>query len=139
MERPDSVRRVRYLSLEWIDALTAAVARSQEMRDVATDHSIAVTQVVTDTPEGEVTYHLVVEDGAARFGAGAADPEDVRMVQDWDTAVGVATGAVNAQEAFIKGRIRLLGDQQKLLTNQAVFRALDAVFNEVRSQTEYAG
>jgi len=129
---------VRYLSLDWIDALSDAVARSDDMRTVAAEHSIGVTQVVDGTPEGAVTYHLVVADGAARFGAGPAEPEDVRFVQDWDTAVGVATGHINAQEAFIKGRIRLYGDQQKLITSQAVFRALDAVFSEVRDRTEYA-
>ena len=128
---------MRYLSLDWIDALSEAVARSDDMRAAAVEHSIGVTQVVDGTPEGDVTYHLVVADGAARFGAGPAEPEDVRFVQDWETAVGVATGEINAQEAFIKGRIRLYGDQQKLMTSQAVFRALDAVFSEVRDRTEY--
>lgn len=128
---------MRYLSLDWIDALSEAVARSEDMRAAAVEHSIGVTQVVDGTPEGDVTYHLVVADGAARFGAGPAEPEDVRFVQDWETAVGVATGEINAQEAFIKGRIRLYGDQQKLMTSQAVFRALDAVFSEVRDRTEY--
>ena len=128
---------MRYLSLDWIDALSEAVARSEDMRAAAVEHSIGVTQVVDGTPEGDVTYHLVVADGTARFGAGPAEPEDVRFVQDWETAVGVATGEINAQEAFIKGRIRLYGDQQKLMTSQAVFRALDAVFSEVRDRTEY--
>ena len=91
-------------------------------------HPIGVTQVVTDGPEGDVTYHFQVGDGAARFGAGPADPEDVRMEQTWDTAVAVATGELNAQEAFIGGRIRLSGDQQLLLESQPVFGALDAVF-----------
>ena len=128
---------MRYLSLEWIDALTAAAAVSPDLAAVASDHTIGVTQVVLATPEGDVTYHLVVADGAARFGAGPAEPEDVRFIQDWDTAVGVANGTLNAQEAFIKGRIRLVGDQQKLLTSQPVFRALDAVFSTVRERTEY--
>ena len=128
---------MRYLSLDWIDALCEAVARSDDMRAAAVEHSIGITQVVNGGPEGDITYHLVVADGAARFGAGPAEPEDVRFVQDWDTAVGVATGVLNAQEAFIKGGIRLHGDQQKLMTSQPVLRALDAVFNEVRDRTEY--
>ena len=37
------------------------------------------------------------------------------MEQDWDTAVAVATGELNAQEAFVNGHIRLFGDQQLLL------------------------
>src|SRR6056297_3836001 len=106
---------IRYLSLAWIRELTREVALSDQLRDLATEHTIGVTQVVTDGPEGSVTYHLQVGDGKATFGAGAADPEHVRMEQDWATAVAVATGAQNAQEAFITGKIRLFGDQQALM------------------------
>jgi putative sterol carrier protein len=59
------------------------------------------------------------------------------MEQSWDTAVAVATGELNAQEAFVNGHIRLFGDQQKLLDAQPVFGALDAVFTEVRRRTDY--
>ena len=69
---------MRYLGLDWIDALTSAVSQNATLADLATNHSIAVTQVVTDGPEGDVTYHFVVRDGEAAFGAGAATEEDVR-------------------------------------------------------------
>ena len=127
----------RYLSLEWFDALSAEVSTSAPLSELARQHTIGVTQVVTGGPEGDVTYHLQVGGGVARFGPGAAEPEHVRMEQDWSTAVGVATGEQNAQEAFIGGRIRLAGDQQKLIESQAVFAALDQVFKSVRERTEY--
>jgi putative sterol carrier protein len=136
-DQADYGAMIRYLSLDWIDALTAEVAASEQMRDVARTHTIGVTQVVSDGPEGDVTYHLTVGDGEATFGAGPADPEDVKMEQDWETAVAVATGELNAQEAFIGGRIRLYGDQQKLLDSTAVFGALEAVFASVRERTSY--
>ena len=59
------------------------------------------------------------------------------MEQSWDTAVAVATGDLNAQEAFVNGHIRLFGDQQRLIDAQPVFGALDAVFTDVRARTEY--
>ena len=129
---------VRYLSLDWIDALSREVAQSDELSALAAEHTIGVTQVVTDGPEGDVTYHLQVDVGGANFGAGGAVPEDVRIQEDWDTAVAVATGALNAQEAFIKGRILLTGDQQKLMDSAPVFSALDAIFSKVRADTEYS-
>ena len=129
--------KVRYLSLDWIDALSTEVAQSEAMRSLASDHAIGVTQTVLDGPEGTVIYHLQVGNGVASFGAGPADPEDVRFEQDWDTAVAVATDALNAQQAFITGRIRLFGDQQKLGASTAVFAALDAVFGAVRPRTDY--
>ena len=128
---------VRYLSLAWIRELTREVAESDTMRALADEHRVGVTQVVTDGPEGDVTYHLQVGGGEATFGAGAADPEDVRMEQDWPTAVAVATGAQNAQEAFITGKILLFGDQQSLMGAQPVFAALDAIFASVREHTRY--
>ena len=128
---------IRYLSLEWLEALTAEVDANAALQSLAARHSIGVTQVVTGGPEGEVVYHLQVGDGAARFGAGAAEPEDVRMEQTWATAVGVATGALNAQEAFIKGHILLTGSQQRLVDAQPVFGALDTVFATARERTEY--
>ncbi len=128
---------IRYLSLDWISELSTQVADSEQMRALADSHRIGVTQVVSNGPEGDVTYHLTVGDGAATFGAGPAEPEDVKMEQDWDTAVAVATGELNAQEAFISGKIRLFGDQQLLLASQPVFGALDAVFASVRDRTSY--
>ncbi len=128
---------IRYLSLEWLAALTTEVADSAALQALASTHTIGVTQVVTDGPEGTVVYHLQVGDGVATFGAGSAFPEDVRMEQSWETAVGVATGGLNAQEAFIRGRILLTGNQQKLVESQPVFGALDGVFTSVRERTEY--
>jgi hypothetical protein len=128
---------IRYLSLDWISALSDEVARSEQMHELAASHTIGVTQVICNGPEGDVTYHLSVADGDATFGAGPAEPEHVKMQQDWDTAVAVATGGLNAQEAFISGRILLFGDQQKLLDSQPVFGALEAVFSSVRDRTTY--
>jgi putative sterol carrier protein len=128
---------IRYLSLGWIAALSDEIAASERLRELAGSHCIGVTQVVSGGPEGDVTYHLAVGDGTATFGAGPAEHEDVKMEQDWSTAVAVATGELNAQEAFISGRIRLFGDQRKLLEAQPVFGALDAVFATVRDRTSY--
>jgi putative sterol carrier protein len=128
---------IRYLSLEWIDALSTAVSDDQALADLGSTHSIGVTQVVSAGPEGDVVYHLQVGGDAVDFGAGAAYPEDVRMEQTWDTAVAVATGQMTAQDAFIGGHITLVGDHQKLIEAQPVFGALDAVFSSVRQRTEY--
>ena len=128
---------MRYLSLDWIDAMQAQVAASESLADLASTHSIGVTQVVTDGPEGSVLYHFQVANGIARFASGPAPEEDVRMEQTWETAVGVATGSLPAQEAFIKGHVRISGDTQRLMDAVPVFAALDAAFEAVRAQTTY--
>ncbi|PIE31592.1 MAG: hypothetical protein CSA55_05375 [Ilumatobacter coccineus] len=128
---------MRYLSLEWIQALSAEVAASDTLAELSTTYTIGITQVVTDGPEGDVTYHLQITPDGTRFGAGPADPEDVRLEQDWSTAVAVATGRMNAQEAFINGKILLFGSQQSVIDAQPVFAALDTVFSSVRERTRY--
>lgn len=129
---------MRYLSLEWIEAMHANVASSESLRTLSQTHSIGVTQVVTDGPEGNVLYHLQVGNGDASFGPGPAPEEHVRMEQSWDTAVAVATETLPAQEVFIKGLVRVTGDPQKIVDNVEVFAALDAAFAAVREITTYA-
>lgn len=128
---------MRYLSLEWIEAMQANVAASESMEQLSAFHDIGVTQVITDGPEGTVTYHLQVGDGAASFGAGPAPTEHVRMEQSWETAVAVATETMPAQEIFIKGLVRITGDTERLVRCAPVFAALDAAFESVREQTVY--
>lgn len=128
---------VRYLSLEWIDAVNQRVAGSESLAQLAKTHDIGVTQVVTDGPEGTVVYHFQVGDGVASFGAGPAPREHVKLEQSWETSVAVATGNLPAQEVFIKGMVKISGDVQRLIECQVVFAALDAAFEDVRATTEY--
>lgn len=128
---------MRYLSLEWIEAMNANVASSESLAALSETHSIGVTQVVTDGPEGNVLYHLQVGHGVASFGPGPAPDENVRMEQSWETAVAVATETLPAQEVFIKGLVRVTGDTQKIVENVEVFAALDAAFAAVRDVTTY--
>jgi len=128
---------VRYLSLDWIDAVAGNVADDERLDALASEHDIGLTQGVSDCPDGDGSYHLQGGEGTIGFASGPADPEHVRMEQTWDTAVAVATGTLNAQEAFVNGHIRLYGDQQRLLEAQPIFGALDSVFSAVRERTNY--
>lgn len=128
---------MRYLSLDWIEAVAAEAALHPGVAVACGVCAVGITQVVTEAPDGTIIYSLQVGDGVFAFCAGAAYPEDVRFEQTWDTACGVATGAINSQEAFIQGRILLTGDQQKLMDNQQIFAAMSPVFDNVREHTSY--
>ena len=129
--------KLRYLSAGWVQAVSDAVATDTTLQQLASLHSVGLTQVVTGTPHGDVTYHLQVRDGVARLEAGVATPEDVRFTEPWITAVAVATGVLNAQEAFINGHIKFVGDHQKLIDAGDVFAALNPIFDNVRQVTDY--
>jgi len=125
------------LSADWVHAVSDAVATNAELQKLASIHSVGLTQVVTGTPHGDVTYHLQVREGVARLETGVASPEDVRFTEPYDTAVAVATGVLNAQEAFIIGHIKFVGDHQKLIDAGDVFAALNTIFDKIRETTDY--
>ena len=136
-DRADYGAMIRYLSLTGSTPCPTEVAAEREPPRVGRQPPDQRHPGRSNGPEGDITYHFRVGDGDATFGAGEADDEDVRMEQQWSTAVAVATGELNAQEAFICGQILLFGDQHKLLDAQPVFGALDAVFASVRERTSY--
>lgn len=129
--------KLRYLSADWIQSVSDAVAANTELQQLALIHSVGLTQVVTGAPHGDVVYHLQVGNGVATLASGEASPEDVRFTEPWETAVAVATGVLNAQEAFINGHIKFVGDHQKLIDAGDVFAALNPIFDKIRETTDY--
>ena len=129
--------RVDYLSNEWINAVASGIKLNNDIAVAARDYSVSVTQIVTSTPRGDVTYHLESRDGKITFASGPAKVSDVAFTQDWKTAVGVATGKINAQEAFISGKIRFKGDHERVIATQPLFLALDVVFTSVNANTNF--
>ncbi|MFZ9804857.1 MAG: SCP2 sterol-binding domain-containing protein [Ilumatobacteraceae bacterium] len=127
---------MRYLSDEWISAVAHEVGADPAVAAAAAGHTVAITQVVTDSPFGEVTYHLVCADGRVHFGAGPA-PSDVTFRQSYDTAVAIARGELNAAESFITGKVRFSGNHETVIAAQSFFAALDSVFTRVRARTTF--
>lgn len=129
--------KLQYLSADWVQSVSDLVAANTELQQLASIHSVGLTQVVTGTPHGDVVYHLQVGNGVARLTSGEASPEDVRFTEPWKTAVAVATGVLNAQEAFINGHIKFVGDHQKLIDAGVVFAVLNPIFDKIREATDY--
>ena len=129
--------RVDYLSNEWISAVADGIKANNEIIAVARENTVSVTQIITGTPRGDVTYHLESRDGKITFASGPATVSDIAFTQDWATAVGVATGKINAQEAFISGKIRFKGDHERVIATQPLFLALDVVFSAVNANTNF--
>ena len=128
---------VRYLTPAWVDALATAIATDEAVQAAADSHCLGITQVIAGGPDGTTTYHVATAAGRAEAGVGPAKPEHVRFEQDWDTAVAVAQGTLNAQEAFITGRIRFRGDHEALIAGRALLLALDDALAGLRARTDY--
>lgn len=127
----------RYLSDEWLDAAQRAFEADDVLAKAAADVVLTVQQIVTGGPDGDASYHVVVDHGSVRIAAGEASDATVTFIQSWDTAGAIARGELSAQGAFMTGLIRVRGDLPKLVEFGDVFGGVDDVLGELRSQTTY--
>lgn len=128
---------MKYLSPEWLAATQAAADRGDAGAPADGTAVLTVQQVVTDGPDGDVVYHVVVGGGRVHVHGGEAAEPTVTFSQDYETAAAVARGELSAQGAFMVGRIRMRGDLRAIVANQDMLAGVEAVFAGVRTQTEY--
>ena len=126
----------RYLSLEWLDVSPRTSPATPSWRSWRRSTRSASPRW-SRVPEGDVTYYLQLADGAAGFAPARRSPRTSAWRRTGTPRSPWPPHQLAAQEAFIKGRIRLTGDQQKLIDAQPVFAAMDGVFVSVRDHTDY--
>ena len=126
----------KYLTQEWLDE-TRQMAESQPERPGA---SARMQYIVTGAPGGDVHYYWVLENGKlkeSRLGE-MPDPE-VTMTQTYEDAMKIQKGELDANAAFMQGRIKVSGNMAKLmslmpLTNAPEYKELQKQIEQI---TEY--
>lgn len=81
---------------------------------------LAVQFDVSGTPDGDVSYYLIVTDGTVDTGMGANDAADVSVASDFETSKAISKGELNVQMAFMSGKIKVGGNMAKVMMHQAV-------------------
>lgn len=127
---------LQFLSPAWLAALDDAARRSESLAAAGVGRRLIIEQHITGTPDGEVVFHVALDDGAASVTAGPADDPTIRFEQDLATALAIASGRGSAQRAFMAGELRVGGDLRILLDHQDLLAGLDDVFQTVREQTD---
>lgn len=134
----------RYLSQAWFDEVNEAVRSSPALAEAALGSSLAIQQVVTGGPDGDLRYWLRIAEGSVELGLGdVAGPDggnsgpDATVTQSYETAVAVHRGDLRAEDAILGGRIRLRGDMAALIRHQAALSELGDAVAEARDRTEY--
>ena len=123
----------KYLSQEWIDE-TRALAEGQPERPGA---SARMQYVVTGGPDGDIKYYWILADGKLlESSLGDAPEPDFTMTLSYDDSVKVQKGELDANAAFMQGRMKVAGNMAKLmqlmpLTNSPEYKALQAQVREV--------
>ena len=126
----------KYLTQEWLDE-TGKMADSQPERPGA---SARMQYVITGGPEGDIKYYWILETGKIlESKLGELPDSDFTMTLTYDDSVKVQKGELDANAAFMQGRMKVTGNMGKLmtlmpLTNSPEYKALQ---EEIREITEY--
>ena len=124
----------KFLSQEWADEVRTALNNSDDVRSAIKGVELCIQQVVTGAPDGEVKYWTKFDDGKVDGGVGEAPDPDVTISQDYDTAVSMNKGELNAQAAFMQGKLKVTGNMGKLLQNQGAMQSLGPVLSSVQAE-----
>ena len=126
----------KWLSQEWLDK-TKEMAQSQPERPGA---SARMQYVVTGGPEGDIKYYWVLENGKLQESQLGEMPDpEVTLTQTYDDALKIQKGELDANAAFMQGRVKVTGNMAKLmsllpLTNAPEYKQLQ---EEIQGITEY--
>ncbi|MGH9164151.1 MAG: SCP2 sterol-binding domain-containing protein [Acidimicrobiales bacterium] len=126
----------KWLSQEWHEE-TKRLAETQPERPGA---SARLQYVITGGPDGEVRYYWVLENGKLLDVAlGDLDDAEITLTQSHADAMKIQQGELDANAAFMQGRVKVTGNMAKLMallpiTNSPEYKQLQT---EIRAVTEY--
>ena len=126
----------KFLSQEWLDE-GRALAKDQPERPGA---PAKMQYVVSGGPDGDIKYYWVLENGKLlESKVGEISDADFTLTLTYDDSVKVQKGELDANAAFMQGRMKVTGNMGKLmqlmpLTNSPEYKELQ---EQIREITEY--
>jgi putative sterol carrier protein len=120
----------KYLTQEWLD-LQTELAQSFPEKPNATAR---MQTVVTGAPDGDVSYYTIIENKL-----GTDEQAEFTMTQGYDDSVKVLKGELDANAAFMQGRVKVTGNMGKLMSLMPLTQSPEykAIQTDVAAQTEF--
>ena len=119
----------KWLTQEWLDE-GKKLAEGQPERPGA---SARLQYVITGGPDGDIHYYWVLENGKlleSKLGE-LPDPE-VTLTQNYEDAMRIQKGELDANAAFMQGKVKVTGDIAKLMALLPI--TMSAEFAEFQKQ-----
>jgi putative sterol carrier protein len=124
-----------YLSQEWLDA-------GRELAQEFPERAGATARLqyqVTGSPEGDVHYYWVVENGKLQESTLGDDPDaEITLSMSYEDAVKMQKGELDANAAFMQGRVKVvpgsnMGKLMSLLplTQSPEYKAIQAKIDAI--------
>ena len=126
----------KWLSQEWLDE-GKKLAEGQPERPGA---SARMQYVVTGGPDGDIKYYWVLENGKLlESQVGEMPDPEVTLTQSYEDAKKIQQGELDANAAFMQGRVKVTGNMAKLmallpLTNAPEYKQLQ---EQIMAITEF--
>ncbi len=125
----------KFLSEEWGEQVREKINADDTAKNAARGVQLTMQQVVNNVPgEGEVKYWTKISDGTFDGGRGENPDAEVTIVQEYESAVAMNRGELNAQAAFMQGKLKVQGNMGKLLQHQGTLQALSAAVASVPAE-----
>ena len=121
----------QFLSDEYMTAATEALGNHPGFANSITDVELDLQFVVTGAPEGDIDYHLAIKDGSATLARGTGTAPDVTVTNTYETAVGISSGELNTQMAFMTGKLKVAGNMAALMRHQGVINQFAAALSDI--------
>jgi alkyl sulfatase BDS1-like metallo-beta-lactamase superfamily hydrolase len=126
----------KYLSQEWLDE-GKEIAQEFPERPGATAR---MQYNVTGGPEGDIKYYWVLENGKLLESRLGEDPDaDFTLTLSYDDSVAVQKGELDANAAFMQGRMKVTGNMGKLMSLMPLTQSPEykSINEKIAAQTEY--
>lgn len=103
-----------FLSDEWVEALKNLGSKLSKIQGV----SVSCQYEISGTPDGKIRYYIVWEDGkVSDVSKGKMDHPECRFTAKYEDAKEILAGKVSAEEAFMRGDLKIEGDYKKFLVD----------------------